>query len=298
MKYLGVMVDSGLRFETHLKEAAKKAQGIMNNLGRLLPNLGGPKQGRRKLLGNVAQSVLLYAAPVWAHRARLPRNLSSLGKVQRIVAHRAICAYIRVSRDAAQVLAGTPPADLLALERARVYDSCHGKQLTATQRSWVRIREREQTINMWHDQWDELEEGNWRQWTRTLIPDLRTWVTRRHGSMSYRLTQVMSGVGCFNAYLHGINRATTEQCPHCPMSARDDAHHALFHCPAWAQQRAEMFSVCGTFNEDTMEEIMLRGSQEWNAVSNFAEVVIREKEEAERQRKCEAEWNSSPHDIC
>lgn len=107
--------------------------------------------------------------------------------------------------------------------------------------------------------------------------------------MSYRLTQVMSGVGCFNAYLHGINRATTEQCPHCPMSARDDAHHALFHCSAWAQQRAEMFSVCGTFNEDTMEEIMLRGSQEWNAVSNFAEVVIREKEEAERQRKCEAE---------
>ena len=277
-----------LRFETQLKEAAKKAQGIITNLGRLLPNLGGSKQGRRKLLGNVAQSVLLYAALVWAHRAQLPNNLSSLGKVQRMVAHRAVCAYSRVSRDAAQVLAGTPPADLLALERARVYGACYGKQLTATQRSLVRIREREQTVNMWQDRWDEMEEGNWRQWTKTLIPDLRTWVTRKHGSMGYQLTQVLSGVGCFNAFLCGINRATTDQCLHCPSSSRDDANHALFHCLVWAQQRTEMFSICGILNADTIVETMLRGNQEWNAVSNFAEVMIREKEEVERLRKREA----------
>ena len=49
-----------------------------------------------------------------------------------------------------------------------------------------------------------------------------------------------------------------------------------------------MFSICGILNEATIVETMLRGNQEWNAVSNFAEVVIREKEEAEQLCKREA----------
>ncbi|XP_011864574.1 PREDICTED: uncharacterized protein LOC105560225, partial [Vollenhovia emeryi] len=68
MRYLGLILDDRWRFEGHLAAAANRARARATQLGRLLPNLGGPDDKVRRLYANVVKSVVLYGAPVWAPR--------------------------------------------------------------------------------------------------------------------------------------------------------------------------------------------------------------------------------------
>jgi hypothetical protein len=53
MKYLDLIVERSMLYKKHIKYAAKRAQGIMTSLGRIMPNLGGPRQARKKLLCSI-----------------------------------------------------------------------------------------------------------------------------------------------------------------------------------------------------------------------------------------------------
>lgn len=54
MKYLGMTIQRSLLFKSHVSEAAK-AERVANSLGRLTPNIGGPKELRRRLYVVVIQ---------------------------------------------------------------------------------------------------------------------------------------------------------------------------------------------------------------------------------------------------
>ncbi|KAL6417446.1 hypothetical protein ACFW04_012728 [Cataglyphis niger] len=54
LKYLGIMLDGRLNFRPHFEA-----------LGRLMPNLRGPNESKRKLYAQVVLSILLYGAPIW-----------------------------------------------------------------------------------------------------------------------------------------------------------------------------------------------------------------------------------------
>ena len=66
IKYLGIMLDCRRSFKVHLREAAARGDRIMGALASLLPNIGGPSVLARRLYYSVWESVVLYAAPVWA----------------------------------------------------------------------------------------------------------------------------------------------------------------------------------------------------------------------------------------
>ncbi|KAL4098853.1 hypothetical protein QTP88_023372 [Uroleucon formosanum] len=86
-----------------------------------MPNLGGPSQSKRALLGTVANSKMLYASPTWAVRGtKTAKNRAELARGQTTVALRITRTYRTVSADASSVLASMLPADVLATERARV----------------------------------------------------------------------------------------------------------------------------------------------------------------------------------
>ncbi|XP_022177299.1 uncharacterized protein LOC111038481 [Myzus persicae] len=93
LRYLELHLDIHLTFSGHFTTVSGKASQATLAIGRLMPNLGGPSQSKRALLMSVAQ---------------------------RIAALRVTRAYHTVSAEAALFLAGTPPVDLLALERKRV----------------------------------------------------------------------------------------------------------------------------------------------------------------------------------
>ena len=65
IKYLGVKLDRRLSLGEHLQIATAKAIQCGTALIRLMPNIGGPREAKRRLVTNVVNSKLLYAAPIW-----------------------------------------------------------------------------------------------------------------------------------------------------------------------------------------------------------------------------------------
>jgi len=78
------------------------------------------------------------------------------------------------------------------------------------------------------------------EWTRTLICDLDQWMSRSHGQMNFHLTQVLSGHGCFNEYLHRVRIKAGPEYSHCTDRRNDELQHTLFECEAWQRQWKEL----------------------------------------------------------
>jgi len=94
-------------FGTHLRATADKAQRVMGALGRLMPNVGGSSENRRRLFVSVVHSVLLYGPPTWVPSAFCDtRNVRVLALWASI---RYASAYRTVSYDAVMVITRTPP---------------------------------------------------------------------------------------------------------------------------------------------------------------------------------------------
>ena len=64
IKYLGVQLDRRLSFGEHLLIATAKAIQCGATLTRFMPNIGGLREARRRLVASVVNSKLLYAAPI------------------------------------------------------------------------------------------------------------------------------------------------------------------------------------------------------------------------------------------
>lgn len=138
----------------------------------------------------------------------------------------------------------------------------------------------------------------WKEWTRehtlngqrireAIRPSMVRWVDRRWGHLSYRLTQVMTGHGCFGQFLHKIGREDTPECHHCPARV-DSAQHTLAECVAWEEERNELkWTIGNGLDLPRVIEEMLKGEHKWKAVVNYCEKVLLKKEEAERIRRGE-----------
>jgi len=310
LKYLGIVHEAkGTWYGAHYRAAADKARRIMAALRGLMPNLGGPRESRRRLLTSVVHSVMLYGAPTWAPDLAFsrtgPRELAS---VQRLAALSSVCAYRSVSHEAGTVVARTIPITLMAEERFASFEARRATRPTGTDdggplppgdpaeaaRAHDPQSLRARVLAKWAR---ELERavppaGSGREWTRVLIPPglLSRWVSRSHGEMTYHLSQLMTGHGCFNWFLQRINRCPSVGCSHCGPpdgygEAVDDAHHTLFRCEAFRRERERLVDAIGPFDPGGLVPKMLENPANWGAVSDFAREVMTAKESAERDRQ-------------
>lgn len=272
MRYLGVQLDHKLRFTEHVTLAAERASRVGAQLGRLMPNIGGPKSSRRKLLHEVVLSILLYGAPVFSSvLQKWESTRLQMARVQRRSCIRVISAYRTISEAAALVLSTSPPVDLLAEERRLRYEGT------------ARTQARELVMRKWQTRWDEADGG---RWTHRLIGNLLPWCNRKHGDLCYHLTQLLTGHGCFGAFLNKIGKEATTACHHCPHD-HDDAEHTTFHCEAWSKEREDLRVTLNIdqVTVDGMIPSMLSSTQAWLAWTGFAVTVLRNKEDAERMRR-------------
>ncbi|CAI6369109.1 unnamed protein product [Macrosiphum euphorbiae] len=147
-------------------------------------------------------------------------------RAQRIAALRVTRAYRTVSAEAALFLAGTPPGDLLALERKRVRSKL--------------------------DDLDRADSNRWSRgvrgaWTRTILPDLIRWTKRWPKDLTFHVTQALTGHGCFRYYLHRMKRAPDAACLYC-QHPEDTAEHTIFDCAYWDPLRLPVKMFVGNRN--------------------------------------------------
>ena len=278
IRYLGVYFDTSRKYTDHIRRVVQKTAATTSALSRIMPNVGGPRQCKRKLLTSVTMSQMMYGAEVWAPTLGLRRYFNMLTRVQRRAALRVICGYRTISADAAGVLAGMPPVDLLAGERRSRRISAEKGEDPVEAKNSARMA----VMETWQSRWNESQKG---RWTWKLIPDIVPWVTRRHGQVSYRLTQILTGHGCFGSYLVRIGKLGNARCPLCEDDV-DDAEHALFHCGAYEKKRWRLRCKLGiNLSAENTVPTMLDSREAWSGVVDFCEEIMKGREELERQRK-------------
>jgi len=239
-RYLGVELDSRLSFTHHIATASSKAAHSARAIGRLMPNIGGPSQSKRALLGSVIRSKILYGATVWAGTGtKTAKNRSAMARVQRTIALRTTRAYRTVSADASLVLSSTIPADLLALECSRIRQRMEEVERTSSSTD-IRREERCISIAAWQRRWDRSTKG---RWTHSLLPDIERWLAKAP-PLTFHTTQALTGHGCFRSYLARMHRADDSMCLYC--GAEDDtAEHTIFVCPHWEEKRSPVTRFLG-----------------------------------------------------
>lgn len=279
IRYLGVELSSNLGFRRHIQVASDRASKTTAALSRLLPNVGGPTQAKRKLLASVVNSQLLYASPVWCSSLVFQNHRNTILGPQRRMALRVARAYRTVSTAAILVIASCTPVHLIARGRGearRLAESGVAPPVA------MRIVD-ELVWSWWQAEWSE-EEGVG-QWTKRLIPSVRSWVNRRHGSISYHLAQLLTGHGCFQQYLFRFARVTGPECVSCGQPS-DCAEHTFFDCDRWyARRRALEVSVDCEITPETIVEAMLKSSSNWKLIEDYVTEILKMKEDEERVRQ-------------
>lgn len=300
MKYLGVMIDDKFTFKDHMDYINNKVTKIMKSLWKLMPNLHGPNERKRKLYANVLSSVVLYAAPVWAHKAMERGKVqNSLKDIHRSIVLRVIAAYKTVAYDAAALLARIPPYHLTAEARKTAYGKIRELKI---QKRWSKKDEKEIIGNenlTIMTQWETYLRDKCKAGIRTrdaILPVWDEWMDRKHGNLSFHLTQLLTDHGVFYKYLRRIGKANTDICPHCDDNLPDTLEHTLVHCKAWNEERKELTDklmiATDTLTLRLMMSEMVKSKEEWSAAHTFAERVMYEKEEQERRFEAEVRMGS------
>ena len=191
-------------------------------------------EAKRRLVASVVHSKLFYEAPVWANTLQNHLIQMRLFSAQRLVALRIDSAYRTVSTSAGLFLASAPPIELLAEERQETFQlrnelTCADLLEIARAKEVIRKDGRLRLFEKWQMRWHGEQTG---RWTYRLIPELATWLKRKHGVVVFYWAQALSGHGCFNAYLRRFKKRDEEICCYCDFPV-DNVEHALSVCAKW-----------------------------------------------------------------
>jgi hypothetical protein len=266
VKYLGVMIDDRLNFNSHIDYICEKASRSQAALARIMPNKAGPRSSTRRLIASVVTSILRYGCVAWAGALERKRNTVKINRVYRLAAVRVASAYRTISYDAVCVIANMLPIRLVILEDCRCHES--GKQ-TSTKSD--RSRHKAKSIEDWQVEWDESDKG---RWTHRLIPSIKEWIDRPHGEVNFHMTEFLSGHGGFREYLHRIGRAASPNCPFC-IQVIESPEHVFFECPRFLEDRKELYKLVGPgIRVDSLIAAMCRDKTTWDTVSSLIHRIM------------------------
>jgi len=288
MKYLGIMLDERWSFDHHIAYIEEKTLKVMRSLGRLMPNLHGPSERRRKLYANIIKSVIMYGAPIWSDEFGASRKLKQkIRHIERTLAIRVVAGYRTVSADAAMLLAGIPPMCILAAYWKRVYlrirDSKINEDWTESLENEIKEDEKIVLLRQWHI-YSERPDAAGKRTREAIIPILNGWQKRKWGMMTYRITQLFTGHGCFKTFLHRIGKADTSICEYC--EEEDSTEHHIETCPRWEEERETLMGKIGRdLRLKTIAQKICDDKEAWQAFHCFAERTLSVKEEDERNRQ-------------
>ncbi|XP_017778167.1 PREDICTED: uncharacterized protein LOC108563875 [Nicrophorus vespilloides] len=102
--------------------------------------------------------------------------------------------------------------------------------------------------------------------------NITQWMGRKHGEVTFHLTQALSGHGCFGKYFHRIARKENQK--YC--LDEDDPKHTVLRCHRWATKKQDAEAkLCEILEPKNLER--------WNVVAGFITSILKQKETDERR---------------
>jgi len=112
MKWLGIIFDSKLLFNKHVKAATNKAENIAKGLTMLSNTVHGLHQHLlRTIYGACVRSIMTYASPVWWDGKK--KHANKLTRVQNACLHHICAAFCTTPIHALEIDSATPPIPLV-----------------------------------------------------------------------------------------------------------------------------------------------------------------------------------------
>ena len=230
--HLGVLIEAGLRFGGHVRYIAEKARTAFLTLQRVTrASWGLDFRTLRTLYKSLFESIVCYAAPVWSIEMQKRRPVQILRSAQRTVLIVVTKAYRTVSTCALPVLAAVLPIDLLVRQRALEYN--HRQDIAPYPGGRSQLRA--DILSAWQTGWDTAPSG--RQ-THLVWPRVKDRMSQKYVTLSYYLTQLLTGHGNFQAFLHSRALSGDPSCLDC--GEADAAAHAIFSCHVVADDVARL----------------------------------------------------------
>lgn len=119
-----------------------------------------------------------------------------------------------------------------------------------------------------------------------MIPNIATWLQRKHGEVNFHLTQFLSGHGGYRSYLHRFGHDDSNSCPVCDV--QEDPQHAFFECPRFENERSRLNMVAGeNLKPNNIVDAMIRSETVWNAVCDAVVNIQRRLRHFEARRHAE-----------
>ena len=88
--------------------------------------------------------------------------------------------------------------------------------------------------------------------------------------MNYYFLQMLSGHGCFRAYLYKFKHDESPECPSC-VGILKNAEHVFFSCHRFREQRQNLeIAVDLKITPDNLTGAMLASEDGWKATTTFA----------------------------
>lgn len=283
LKYLGVIIDDRLEYTQHIKYVAERAVVNTNALVRMMPNRSGPRSCRRRVIATTIIAGIRYASPIWADSLKFECRKQWLRRCHRPLVNRVISAFRSTSHDAACVIAGMMPLHILIDEDHRVRQ----RSITSGVSSKLaRIAERPHSIEVWQREWSNTTSGSW---TKRLIPDIKPWISRKHGNIEFHMCQFLTGHGFFNAHLHRMGYVESPLCPACG-DEHQTAEHTIFVCGSYLLARLRLErDLQADFDVENVADIMCRDEATWTRVAEYIHEVMEHQYQLQRSYRRDGE---------
>ncbi|XP_029177063.1 uncharacterized protein LOC114945137 [Nylanderia fulva] len=241
----------------------------------------------------------LYGAPVWARVAAQQKSPPADGAA-RGTEDRALLPY-RIRHGGAyprgDPTTGSPGGDVLQIVPTYKGDPPGGTQGASEELDREVEVARSQGWRSLMAQWQrQLADYDHLEIVRAVQPVFDRWMDGSRG-LTYEMSQILSGHGCFREYLFRIGRESAPTCRACN-SAPDSVAHTLQECPAWAEERRELRAKLrvGYLTIPAIVDAIAGEGEErekkWQAFCHFSSRVMGSKAAAERERE---RWRETLH---